>query len=299
MDRRRSISAPLLLTLSLLLAACGPQLGNLQPGETGRVVRAYGGDTLVLDSGLRVFLAEIDAPRGEEDYASQAQGELEALALHRNVRLAYGGTRRWIPRDPAANQQETAIAHVFVQSEGGRWFWLQHEMVARGGAFVRPARDNHARTGALFAVERDARRLKRGLWSRREFGPLNVRSAARQAVKANAECLSRYAPYRVLDVTIGDVRLGDGRATLAVEGMPAAKTFSIALFGEAFTAWDGPDAPTLTGAHVLVRGPLAMFDGAPQLCLDNAMALEVLSDETEPPARSSGTQGGDRPRAVP
>ena len=87
-----ALLAPLLF---LLLAACGPQIGELERGEEGRVVRAYNGDTLELDSGLRVFLAEIDAPRGEEDYASQANGELEALALHRQALLAFGGERRW------------------------------------------------------------------------------------------------------------------------------------------------------------------------------------------------------------
>lgn len=272
------------IAVVFLVAACGPQLGNLQPGETGRVVRAYGGDTLVLDTGMRVFLAEVDAPRGEEDYASQAQGELEALALNRTVRLAYGGTNRWTPRDANASQQETAIAQVFVQSEGGRWFWLQHELVARGAAFVRPARDNHARVDVLMPVEREARRLRRGLWSRRTFGPLTARSAARQALKANASCESRDAPFRLLDATINEAHVSDGRATLAVSGMPANKSFDIAVFGDAFTAWDGPELASLNGAHVLVRGPLAVFDGAPQLCLDNAMDLEVLPPAHEAPA---------------
>ncbi len=66
-----------------LVAACGPQLGDLQPGETGRVVRAYGGDTLVLDNGLRVFLAEVDAPREEAEPDANGEptpdGELEGF----------------------------------------------------------------------------------------------------------------------------------------------------------------------------------------------------------------------------
>jgi endonuclease YncB( thermonuclease family) len=109
----------ILATLALFLTACGPQIGDLEPGEEARVVRTYNGDTLELDNGLRVFLAEIDAPRGEDDYAAQAQGELEAQALHREVLLAYGGTRRWAGRareDGTTN--EAAIAHVFVKSEG-------------------------------------------------------------------------------------------------------------------------------------------------------------------------------------
>jgi endonuclease YncB( thermonuclease family) len=121
-----------------LLAACGPQTGSLERGERGRVVRAYNGDTLELDTGLRVFLAEVDAPQGEAAYAAQAQGELEALALHREALLAYGGTRRWSgrPREGEAVAAEAAVAHVFIKSEGGRWFWLQHELVARGAAYV-------------------------------------------------------------------------------------------------------------------------------------------------------------------
>src|SRR5689334_20543423 len=100
----------LLFIALMALAACGPQLGSLQRGETGRVVRVFNGDTLQLESGMRVFLAEVDAPRRDEPYASQAYGELEALALHRNVLLAYGGTRRWVrharsgPAQPHATQ---------------------------------------------------------------------------------------------------------------------------------------------------------------------------------------------------
>ncbi len=115
---------PLLFAALLLLAACGPQIGELERGEEGRVVRAFAGDTLELDNGLRVFLAEVDAPRGDAPYATQSQGELEALTLHRDVLLAYGGTRRWVgrPREGEEAAPEAAIAHVFVKSEGGRWF---------------------------------------------------------------------------------------------------------------------------------------------------------------------------------
>ena len=165
---------------AVLLTACGPQIGNLHKGETGRVVRAYSGDTLVLESGLRVFLAEIDAPRAEQQYAAQSEGELEALALHRDVLLAYGGERRWhsTPREGEA-PREAAIAHVFVRSEGGRWFWLQHELVARGAAFVRPRPDNQARTDQLLAIEAQARAAERGLWGRRPYQSAAVRGCRR------------------------------------------------------------------------------------------------------------------------
>jgi endonuclease YncB( thermonuclease family) len=266
----------------MLVAACGPQIGDLERGEEGRVVRAYNGDTLELDSGLRVFLAEIDAPRGEDAYAAQAQGELEALALHREVLLTYGGTRRWVarPRERQAEPPpEAAIAHVFVKSEGGRWFWLQHELVTRGAAYVRPRRDNHARSENLLALEAQARTQERGLWGQRAYSALTTRTAATQALEANANCLRGDAPYRVLEARIANVQVFDARASLLLEGAPEETPFAIAVFGENFTAWDGPSLNTLNGARVRVRGPLGVYRDEPQLCLEHASQLEVLAEE--------------------
>ncbi|MEQ1812706.1 MAG: thermonuclease family protein, partial [Terricaulis sp.] len=165
---------PLLFAALLLLAACGPQIGELERGEKGRVVRVFAGDTLLLDDGSRVFLAEIDAPSGEAPYAAQSQGELEALVLHRDVLLAYGGERRWVgrPREGDEAPREAAIAHVFVKSEGGRWFWLQHELVSRGAAYVRARANNHARVDELLTLEQRAREAERGMWAQRAYRPL-------------------------------------------------------------------------------------------------------------------------------
>lgn len=296
-----------LVLLVLALAACGPQIGSLQRGERGRVARVFDGDTLELDSGLRVFLAEIDAPQGEASYAAQSQGELEALALHREVLLAYGGTRRWMRRRPEARAatteatqpaatapQEapavTAIAHVFVKSEGGRWFWLQHELVARGAAYVRPRRDNHARTADLMGIETQARAAQRGMWGRREYRPLNVRAAAEAALAANTSCLRADAPYRVVEGRVAQVRTFERRASLALESAPD-KPFALVVFGDNFTSWDGPALNTLQGAQVRVRGALGMFHEEPQLCLEHASQLEVLGAPA--PRRQAAARAGN------
>jgi len=272
----RAVAIAVLLTLG----ACGPQLGSLEKGETGRVVRAYNGDTLELDSGLRVFLAEIDAPQGENAYAAQAQGELEALALHRDVQLAYGGARRWVgrAREGQAAAPEAAIAHVFVKSEGGRWFWLQHELVSRGAAYVRPRRDNHARTPELLALEAQARAAERGLWDRREYRSLSVRAAARLATESGGNCMRGDAPYRVIEGEVGEARVSESRALLRMEGAPAETTFALVVFGDNFRAWDGAPLASLNGARIRARGPLGVYAGEPQLCLEHASQLEVLTD---------------------
>lgn len=268
-----------LLTCLVALAACGPQIGDLERGEEARVVRAYNGDTLELDNGLRVFLAEIDAPRGEEDYAAQAQGELEAQALHREVLLAYGGTRRWAGRareDGTTN--EAAIAHVFVKSEGGRWFWLQHELVARGAAFVRPRRDNHARAEELISLEAQARAAERGMWARRTYRPLSVRAAADQAIAVNANCLRGDAPFRVLEGRVATARVFQSRAALTMDGASDTAPFTLVVFGENFNAWDGPALSSLGGARIRARGALGVYRDAPQLCLEHGSQLEVLTE---------------------
>jgi endonuclease YncB( thermonuclease family) len=267
---------------ALLLAACGPQIGNLQKGETGRVVRAYSGDTLELDSGLRVFLAEIDAPRGEQQYAAQSQGELEALALHRDVLLAYGGERRWhsTPREGEA-PREAAIAHVFVRSEGGRWFWLQHELVARGAAFVRPRRDNQARTDQLLGIEAQARAAERGLWGRRPYQTATVRAVARAALATHLHCMDRTAPYRLVEGRVHETRVKDNRAALDMEGAARTHPFAIVVFGDAFSTWNGPPLAALSGQTIRARGLIGVSQDEAQLCLEDGRALEVLAPRAD------------------
>jgi endonuclease YncB( thermonuclease family) len=261
------------------LAACGPNLGSLEPGEAGRVVRAYNGDTLELDSGLRVFLAEIDAPRGDAAYASQSNGELEALALHRDVRLAYGGERRWSPREEDAQPRgETALAHVFVQSEGGRWFWLQHALVSRGAAFVRPSPENHARASELLALEIQARDSERGLWGRRDHRPLDAGAAAQAARSAAVSCFDRAAPYHIVEGRVAEGETLADRAWMTLEGDAEQTPFAIIAFGEDLAAWEGPAFAQLGGARLRARGRLGMFENEPQLCIDHASQLERLPD---------------------
>ncbi|MBL8545394.1 MAG: thermonuclease family protein [Hyphomonadaceae bacterium] len=275
--RRRSIFSALIVLV--LLAACGPQIGDLQRGEEGRVARVFAGDTLLLEDGTRVFLAEVDAPSGEAPYAAQSQGEIEALALHREVLLTYGGERRWVgrPREGEEAPREAAIAHVFVKSEGGRWFWLQHELVSRGAAYVRARPNNHARADELLALEHRARTAKRGMWNERAYRPLMVRAAARAALEANANCTRGDAPFRIVEGRVAEAQVFDRRASFRMEGA-TEPPFSIVLFGESFRAWDGPDLPSLTGAKIRVRGTLGVYRDEPQLCLDHSSQLEIVTD---------------------
>ena len=275
-----------LIAVLVVLAACGPDIGKLEKGERAHVIRVTSGDTLELDNGMRVFLAEVDAPYGQEPYADTARAELESLALHRQVELAYGGTRRWTPRvrndatttatATAQAPAETAIADVFVESEGGRWFWLQRELVTHGAVMARPRHDNHARAAELLAAEAEARAAKRGLWGLRDYRVLTVSEAVEAARTANVNCLRRDAPYRVVDARVANAEVLDRRVSLDVETEDAA-SFAIVAFGDSFAQWSGAPFASLAGKRVRVHGPLGVFRDHPQLCLDDASQLEVLN----------------------
>lgn len=128
----------------------------------------------------------------------------------------------------------------------------------------------------MLAVERQARAAERGLWARREHQPLTTRRAAAEAMAFNDNCLRGAAPYRLLEAEIAEAEVLDRRASLLLAGSPQDQPFSIVVFGENFSAWDGPALASLTGVRIRVRGPLGVYRGAPQLCLDHATQLEVL-----------------------
>jgi endonuclease YncB( thermonuclease family) len=148
--------------LALLAAGCTAE-ADLVGGEQGRIARITDGDLLGLDTGLRVRLAEIEAPtpgydgREDEPHAREARAQLEAVALGREARLWYGGLTR--------DDYGRALAHVIARDETGADVWLNGLMIRQGAARVRTWPDNARRAARLLAFEEEARAAKRGLWS--------------------------------------------------------------------------------------------------------------------------------------
>jgi micrococcal nuclease len=136
---------------------------DLSEGEQGRIARVMDADVLALDTGLRVRLAEIEAPapgysnRVDEPYAIEARDALERAALGRHARLWYGGLSR--------DGYERAIAHVIARDEVGGDVWLNGLVARQGLGRVRSYPDNSTRARRLLVLESEARAAKRGLWS--------------------------------------------------------------------------------------------------------------------------------------
>jgi micrococcal nuclease len=161
-DHDLSRRGVLLGAASLGLAACGGQ-GDLAPGEEGRIARVQDGDAIGFDTGLKVRLAEIEAPapgyngRADQPYAGEARAELMGAAMGRQARLFYGGLTR--------DDYGRAIAHVIAAGETGEDVWLNGWLARRGAARVRTYPDNARRARKLLALEAEARAAKRGLWA--------------------------------------------------------------------------------------------------------------------------------------
>jgi endonuclease YncB( thermonuclease family) len=148
--------------LAGLAAGCAEQ-GDLAGGERGRVARVIDGDSLVLDTGLRVRLAEVEAPapgydgRADEPGAEAARDVIARAGVGREAQLWYGGLSR--------DRYERAIAHVIARDETGGEVWLNGVAARQGAARVRTYPDNAKRARRLLALEAEARGDRRGLWA--------------------------------------------------------------------------------------------------------------------------------------
>lgn len=160
---RRSLALGVLgMGAAGLLAGCSGQ-ADLVAGEQGRIARIIDGDVLGLDTGLKVRLVEVEAPapgydgREDQPFATEARDALSAAGMGREARLWYGGLSR--------DDYGRALAHVIARDETGADVWLNGYLARQGAARIRTWPDNARRARQLLALEAEARKAKRGLWS--------------------------------------------------------------------------------------------------------------------------------------
>lgn len=117
----------------------------------GRVVGVSDGDTLTLlvegNRQVKIRLAEIDAPESGHPYGRRSKQELSALAFNRQARVKVITTDRY----------RRTVGRVFVNGMD-----VNAEMIRRGAAWVFR---KYVKDVSLFALEEEARRERRGLWS--------------------------------------------------------------------------------------------------------------------------------------
>ena len=108
-----------ILATTLLAGTAVASDKPMEAGETGRVESIVDGDTLFLDSGLKVRLSSMQAPKlplGRPGFKAwplgeSAKNELSELALGQTVRLYYGGLKR--------DRYDRALAQVYLLDANG------------------------------------------------------------------------------------------------------------------------------------------------------------------------------------
>lgn len=247
----------------------GDERCDLVAGEGGVVARVVDGDTVVLDSGLEVRLAGIQAPKLPLDrpgfvtwpLADLAKAELEHLALGAAVELRYGGGRR--------DRYGRAPAQLFVLSEDGGEAWLQEKMLAAGLARVYSVADDRQCLGALIGAERAARRSGLGLWA----DPYYVVFSATDPALAG-----RHDSYDLIEGRI--LSVGERGPIIYLDfGLSWSTDFTVVLSSEAAAALaeSGWKAGDLVGRRVRVRGWIEQR-GGPSLRVTHPDQLELLDD---------------------
>jgi len=275
------------LVSAALFVAAGPSfarnitgqkeaLEGLSKGEIGRVVRVIDGDSFILEGGLRVTLAGVQAPKRawpEKDLeawplAEQSRAALAKLIMGRRVQLYYGGDKR--DRYGRAPAQVWALGSADEQ-EKSEIIWVQEAMAKAGLVRVYTWPGQKQNTKRLYRAEILARADKRGIWDGQAVEKFyDVRGPAPNPLAQYVDSV------QIVEGIIIDT--ADVRGTVFLNFGSDYKTdFTIGIAKKnrkAFTK-TGLDPLSLSGARVRVRGWIELGNG-PIIWLQDPNRLEVL-----------------------
>ena len=252
----------------LALSGAAHACDGLSEGPDGVVVSVEDGETLTLDSGIVVRLADIVAPLPQsrngkvpaEPMAAPAQQALAGLVQGRSVTLGLDAEEM--------DRYGRMEAQVFL-ADGGHW--VQQDLLAAGLARVEPSPVDRLCIDQMLAAEAGARKSGLGIWADPYY---SVRKAD------DPEALSAsLGHYEVIEGEV--VGTGESRGRIYLDFGRVWKTDLTAMIeGKARQLFSaaGIDAPALRGRRVRIRGWLESRDG-PFIELGSPGQIEVLGSE--------------------
>lgn len=260
----------LLPLLGLLLGAttdpsAGPPAGLVvEEGRFG-VVEVIDGDTLVLDDGRQVRLVGIQAPKlplGRAGFkawplSEEAKAALAAFTADRKLTLAYGGRR--------ADRHGRALAQLYDTSGS----WIQGQMLEAGMARVYGFADNRALLAEMLALEREARRARRGIWRHPFYG-----------VRTPEEAGAFIGGFELVEGRVLSAAVVRGRGYLNF-GADWKTDFTATLAPKVRRRFEaeGLDIEAYEGRRLRVRGWVESFNG-PMIEVTHAEQIEVFREES-------------------
>ncbi len=147
--------------MNAVLAVEWPPTAPAATIKNQAVTEIVDGDTLVLASGKEVRLVGIQAPKlplgrvGFETWplAGESRRALQILTAGHTVSLHFGGRRE--------DRYRRYLAHLTLPDGT----WIQGDLLASGMARVYSFKDNRKLISEMLALERTARRDRRGIWA--------------------------------------------------------------------------------------------------------------------------------------
>lgn len=254
---------------ALAVSSLGLRATDLKAGEIGRVSSVVDGDTLFLESGLKVRLSAMQAPKlplGRKGFeawplAEESKATLQKLTQGKKLQLFYGGERR--------DRYGRALAQTFtLNEEGQKDIWLQQEMVRLGMARVYTWPDTFQDSEKLYTAEVNARDAKRGIWGHDYY---KIRTPDPDRL---AQDVDSYQIVQGVIISSADIR---GQIYLNF-GANYKTDFTIAIAKRDRKRFEkaGVDPLSLDGATVRVRGWVELSNG-PMIWLDHPERLEILN----------------------
>lgn len=244
-------------------AACD----GLQPGPRGVVIEVVDGDTVVLDSDIRVRLTGIQAPKlplGREGFltwplAEQAKQELERLTLGKNVQVRYGGAR--------TDRHGRVLGHLFTEEDQ---VWVQGAMLGAGMARVYSFADNRFCLAEMYELEARARADRLGIWNGEDF--YAVRDGARPKT-----ILERLDRYEIVEGRVVSAARVGSRVYLNF-GQYWKEDFTVVIERGGLRRFEeaGVDPLMFENALVRVRGWIEERDG-PRIEVTHPEQIELLA----------------------
>ena len=222
---------------AILIGLCFPLMAASpfwDDGESGIVKEIIDGDSFILESGLVVRLAQIEAPRLRDDIpiSQKARDFLANLVKDKKVKLKYGGLRR--------DKMGRALAQVYTAND----IWVQGEILKAGYARVHTYIDNRSHIQDFWLAEREARRNGRGVWSDPMF----------QARFATTEALSgSEGSFQLVEGKIEKVLHGETLVKLCF-GNDETKDVCAIIPKQSWKFWGDNNLEDFTGLNIRVRG---------------------------------------------
>ena len=240
-----------------------------------KVLRVEKNAVLVLSDGRAVDLEGILLPAGGRDHAPsfiahRALSVLSGLSRHRYATLTL--------ERPKEDRYGRLRAQVYIRGEGGGT-WLQATMLRRGLARVNIAPDRRECAAKLYAVEREARAARAGIWAYPAY-----------ALRTPDTLGGDIGTFQIVEGTVQSADVRGGRAYLNF-GNDWHTDFTATISPDDMQVFrrSGVDPRGYAGLRIRVRGWIQSMNG-PEIEVSAPEQIEVLG-----PASSTSTSDTKRP----